>query len=95
VFLLLGNASAFFGLAIREFQWFDEKDVWFPEDFLGFPDRLRRYHLIAMYRVTTSHDTVNKRNATALSAAQIFLFTGGALLSVLLLAIVWSAVRPV
>jgi hypothetical protein len=90
--LLFASICSFIGLTVQKFEWLDEDKVWLAPEYLDFPDLLRRYYLIAMYRATVSHDRKNRQKANWLSAAQWLLLSGAGLLAVTLLAITWSAV---
>lgn len=73
----------------RHFEWLDEKDVWFAKKYLDFPDQLRRYYLIGMYRAAASRDRVNARKMNWLLASYVLLLIGTALLSVPLFYKLW------
>jgi hypothetical protein len=90
--LLFASICSFIGLTVQKFEWLDEDKVWLAPEYLDFPDLLRRYYLIAMYRATASHDRKNRQKANWLSAAQWLLLSGAGRLAVTLLAITWSAV---
>ena len=49
--------------------------------------------LAGFFSVTSAHDVANRKKAGWLTIAQWCLFAGGALLSFLLLAIIWSVVQ--
>nr|AEQ20502.1 hypothetical protein [uncultured bacterium CSL144] len=52
--LLLATISSFLSLMVQKFEWVDEDKVWLAPEYLDFPDLLRRYYLIAMYRTTVA-----------------------------------------
>lgn len=89
--LLAASLCSLLGLVVRKFEWLDEKDVWFAKEYLEFPDQLRRYYLLAMYRASYSHDIANRKKSNCLTVAQVLLIIGGSLLSCTLLALVLAA----
>lgn len=92
--LLCASLWSLFGLGVRKFEWLDEKDIWLAKEYLDFPDQLRRYYILAMYRVSVSHDVANRKKSSCLTIAQSLLITGGSLLALALLWIIWLAVQP-
>jgi hypothetical protein len=48
---------------VQKSEWVDEDKVRLAPEYLDFPDLLRRYYLIAMYRATVSHDRKNRQKA--------------------------------
>jgi hypothetical protein len=87
--LLTAGLFALFALSVAKFQWFDENDVWFPKEYLQYPDQLLRYHLLAMYRVNLSHEAVNNKKSSRIANAQRFLEIGAVLLALPLFGILW------
>ncbi len=71
--LLLASISSFLSLMVQKFEWVDEDKVWLAPEYLDFPDLLRRYYLIAMYRATVSHDRKNRQKANWLPSGSCLL----------------------
>jgi MFS family permease len=88
--LLLAAFFAIQALRARKFQELDEKDLWFAKEFFGFPDQLRRYYLIGMYRSVVSHDFNNERKAKMLIYSERLMLAGTFLLAVPLLWEIWQ-----
>jgi hypothetical protein len=84
---LLGLISAALGLSaisLREIESPSPQD-WIREDMLGNPDRLRRYHILAMYVVRQSFIAQSERKAKRVQHAQWTLVAAGAILLFVLL----------
>jgi hypothetical protein len=97
VFLILGLlallVAVFFsllGLWPRQFEWIDEKELWFAQEYFSSPEKLRQYYLLGMYRATVSHDQVNQKKMKMLLRSQVLLVTGAAILAGLLLCEIWQ-----
>jgi hypothetical protein len=89
VVLLLAAFCAVRALGARRFQELDEKDLWFAKEYFEYPDQLRRYYLIGMYRSVVSHDMNNETKAKMLMRAERFAVLGAFLLAVPLLWETW------
>jgi len=89
VALLLAALFALQALRAREFQELEEKDLWFAKEYFDYPDQLRRYYLIGMYRSVKSHDMNNEKKAKMLIRAERFVVAGAFLLAIPLLWETW------
>jgi Co/Zn/Cd efflux system component len=89
VALLLSAVCAIQALHARRFQELDEKDLWFAKEYFDYPDQLRRYYLIGMYRSVVSHDINNDKKAWWLIWAERATVIGAVLLAIGLLWETW------
>ncbi len=89
VALLLAALFAIQALRARKFQELEEKDLWFANEYFDYPDQLRRYYLIAMYRSVKSHDINNEKKASMLILAERLVVAGAILLAIPLLWETW------
>lgn len=87
---LLAAFSAVMGLRVRKFQGLDEKDLWFAQEYFQFPDQLRRYYLVGMYRTVVSHNRLNGQKADKLQYTERFVVAGISLLAVPILMETWQ-----
>jgi len=83
---LCGGVAAFFAalyavsaLALKRYNWFSENE-WMERDCLADPDRLRRYHVLAMWKVLGSHNSTCETKASRITAAQWLLLTAAVFL---------------
>jgi hypothetical protein len=83
--LLLAALCAIQALRARRFQELEEKDLWFAKEYFDYPDQLRRYYLIGMYRSVVSHDINNEKKAWWLILAERATVAGAFLLATPLL----------
>jgi hypothetical protein len=89
VVLLLSAVCAIQALRARRFQELDEKNLWFAKEYFDYPDQLRRYYLIGMYRSVVSHDINNEKKAWWLILAERASVLGAFLLATPLLWETW------
>lgn len=85
-------SAAFFAvqaLRTRSFQELDEKNLWFADEYFKFPDQLRRYYLIGMYRSVVSHDINNHKKSRMLIWGEWFALAGAFFLAIPLLWETW------
>jgi hypothetical protein len=87
--LLLAAVFAVQALRTRRFQELDEKNLWFAEEYFQFPDQLRRYYLIGMYRSVVSHDINNEKKSKTLMVAERLALAGAFFLAIPLLWETW------
>jgi hypothetical protein len=88
IFVSIAGILATLALGARSYHWVDERDGWFPRDYLGAPDRLKKFYLIGMYRTVVSYDKVSGQRAKRILLAQVFLEIGVLLVGLTLLEIV-------
>src|ERR1017187_9622693 len=69
VFSLGAGAVAFRALRVRDLDWFSDME-WFRQELLDYPDRLKRYHILAMHRVVMDRDRINSIKADAVFRSQ-------------------------
>lgn len=98
IVVFLGALSCFIAafvalrsLAPMTYDWFSDGE-WFEEDYLADPDRLRRYHVLAMHNVVQAHEITNKKKTRAIKMSQRFMGFGAALFLVALANAVWKRV---
>lgn len=89
VVLLFAAFRAVQALRTRWFHELHEKDLWFAKEYFDYPDQLRRYYLIGMYRAVVSHDLNNEKKARMLTFAENSIVTGAFLLAIPLLRETW------
>lgn len=87
--LLVAAVFAIQALRARRFQELEEKDLWFAKEYFDYPDQLRRYYLIGMYRSVVSHDINNAKKANMLILSEHLVVAGAFLLAVPLLWETW------
>ena len=87
--ILLAAFFAVQALRTRKFQELDEKDLWFAKEYFDYPDQLRRYYLIGMYRSVVSHDINNEKKANMLILAERLVVVGAFLFAIPLLWETW------
>jgi len=88
--LLAAAWSAVRALRVRTFQGLNETDLWFAKEYFQYPDQLRRYYLIGMYRLVVSHDRINYQKATTLIRAERLVVVGAFFLAIPLLVETWG-----
>jgi len=90
VSLLLAAGFAVTGLRVRIFEGLHEKNLWFASEYFSYPDLLRRYYLIGMYRTVVSHNKINEQKAKMLVRTERLVVAGVFLLAVPLLLETWQ-----
>lgn len=83
----LAGCYAFAAMRVKNFDWFSDRAIVFPGELLNFPDELKRYHILAIYRSLLSHQKVSDKKARRVIISQYFFLAGAALLAVCLLGI--------
>jgi hypothetical protein len=91
--VLLSGGLGFVALVNRTFKWIDEKNEWFAQEYLDFPDQLKRFYVLTMYQAARSHDKKNQIKSQFLTVAQVTLLLGGLFLAVPLMSILWKIVN--
>jgi hypothetical protein len=83
---LCGGVAAFFAalyavraLVLKRYNWFSENE-WMERDCLADRDRLRRYHVLAMWKVLGSHNLVCETKASRITTAQWLLLAAAVIL---------------
>ena len=89
IILLVAAWSAIMAVRIQTVQGLDEKNLWFANEYFQYPDQLRRYYLIGMYRLVVSYRTKNKQKAESLVRTERFVVVGATLLALPLLVETW------
>lgn len=74
-------------LALKRFDAFSQNE-WFSSECFGDPERLRRYHLLVMWKVVGSHSTICNEKASKISIAQWLLLASAMILVITLTDIV-------
>jgi hypothetical protein len=70
-------------LALKRYDWFSENE-WFSSECFSDPERLRRYHVLVMWKVVGSHSTVCDEKANKIAIAQWFLLASAVILVITL-----------
>jgi len=84
--VMAASGLAFTAIFSRTFQWIDETKEWFPfasdnQDYLDFPEQLKRFHILTMYNATRDHAQKNAAKMYWVTAAQVALLIGVFLLA--------------
>ncbi len=90
IMLMVAAGLAVLAFRVRIFEGIQEKDTWFAEDFLDFPDQLRRFYLIAMYRAVKSADQINLGKALYVRWSHYLLLAGLVVVLIPPLVEIWS-----
>lgn len=87
----LAGWYAFRAMRVTDFDWISDRAIVFPGELLDFPDELKRYHILAIYRSVLSHQEVSEQKARYVLTSQNLFLGGAVLLAACLLGIL---VRP-
>jgi hypothetical protein len=87
VCVALAGWYAFRAMQVTNFEWISDRPIVFPSELLDFPDELKRYHILAIYRSLLSHQSVSEQKARRVIVSQYFFLGGAALFAVCLLGI--------
>jgi hypothetical protein len=82
------GGAAVHSMALQETLWFTP-NVWIKKDCLSEREPLRRYHLLAIWQVVTSHQFRYRTKVARLRRAQYALVISGILLTLVFLEIAW------
>ena len=80
--VFLSGICAIISMALQKTKWFSQDD-WIKKDCLTSADRLRRYHVLAMWNIVDSHHTAYRKKILMVYAAQLLLAMAGVVLNYL------------
>lgn len=78
---------AFKAIRVAHFDWISDRAIVYPAELLDYPDRLQRYHILAIYRSVLSHEEISHKKARCIFLSQNYFIIGAALLALCLLVI--------
>jgi hypothetical protein len=80
VISLIATMFAVWALTLKQYQWFSE-NVWIKADCLKDAERLRLYHILAMWTIVDAHNSVCETKASRIAWAQWLLLAGAVVLA--------------
>jgi hypothetical protein len=77
---LVAALLAIWALTLKEYQWFSE-NVWLESSCLKDAERLRRFHVLAMWTIVDSHNSTCETKASRIYFAQWLLLASAVVLA--------------
>jgi hypothetical protein len=82
--VFLSGACAISSMALQKTEWFSQED-WLRKECLTSADALKRYYILATWRIVDSHHAAYRRKIWRIYAAQLLLALAGVILFLALL----------